>query len=217
MHAVGVVELRQRKMADVAGMNHKGGLFRHSPDLGDGLFEGAERVRIGRQMEADMAIADLQKGESAQRGRAFQRFVHTLLFAADATRTGHHFGAAKWKCSAREEPPWRTSDRKLAAQLVESHCRIAAEARSKPFSSEKSSSTSAKKVPFRNVMCSLTCSPLSHARTTTISASGRLCPCSAPQARRNVHAFAEQVSSAYHDVADVDPDAKANAAFWCLI
>src|ERR1700756_4979005 len=54
--AVGVVELRfQRKMADVAGMNHEGGLFRHGLDPGDGLFEGAEGVRIGRQMETDMA------------------------------------------------------------------------------------------------------------------------------------------------------------------
>jgi hypothetical protein len=65
------------------------------------------------------------------------------------------------------------------------------------------------------VMCSLTCSPLSHARTTTISASGRLCPCSAPQARRNVHAFAEQVPSADHHVPDVNTDAEAYAAIRC--
>ena len=63
--AVGVVELRfQRQMADVAGMDHEGRLVRQRIDLGDGLFERAERIRIGRLVEADMAVADLQEGEA---------------------------------------------------------------------------------------------------------------------------------------------------------
>jgi hypothetical protein len=63
--ALGVVELGGlRQMGDVAGVDHEGRLHRHRLDLVDRLLERAERVRIGRLVEADMAVADLQEGQA---------------------------------------------------------------------------------------------------------------------------------------------------------
>src|SRR6266851_5710636 len=63
--AVGVVELGGlRQMRDVAGMDHEGRLLRHRVDLVDGFFQRAKRVRIGRLVEADMAVADLQEAHA---------------------------------------------------------------------------------------------------------------------------------------------------------
>src|ERR1700722_17985166 len=71
-------------MADVAGMDHEGRLLRQCVDLGDGLFECAERIRIGRLVETDMAVADLQESETA-------RFLRDRL-AHDAERVRHAAG-----------------------------------------------------------------------------------------------------------------------------
>ena len=61
---VGIVELvRLREMGDVAGVDHEGGLRRHRFDLGDGFAQRAERVGVGRLVEADVAVADLKEGE----------------------------------------------------------------------------------------------------------------------------------------------------------
>src|SRR5262249_17904314 len=51
-------------MADVAGVDHEGRLLGQRIDLADGLFQRAERVGIGGLVEADMAVADLQEGET---------------------------------------------------------------------------------------------------------------------------------------------------------
>ena len=60
--AIGIVEfVRLGEMGDVAGMDHKGRLHRQRLDLADGFLERAERVGIGRLVEADMAVADLQE------------------------------------------------------------------------------------------------------------------------------------------------------------
>ena len=68
--AVGVVELGHlRQMADVAGVNHERRLYRHRLDPVDRLLQRAARVRIGRLVEADMAVADLQEGEAGGLGR----------------------------------------------------------------------------------------------------------------------------------------------------
>ena len=65
---VGVVELRcRRQMADVAGVDHEGGLGRQRIDLGDALLKRAERIGIRRlEVEADMAVADLQERQPAR-------------------------------------------------------------------------------------------------------------------------------------------------------
>ena len=64
--AVGVVEFGHlRQMADVAGMKHERRLCRHGVDLADRLFQRAARIGIGRLVETDMAIGDLQEGQSA--------------------------------------------------------------------------------------------------------------------------------------------------------
>src|ERR1700757_3143666 len=64
---IGVVELFVlRQVSDVAGMDDKGRLCRHRVDLGDRLLKGAERIGISRLVEADMTVADLQKGEVAR-------------------------------------------------------------------------------------------------------------------------------------------------------
>jgi hypothetical protein len=61
---VGIVELvRLREMGDVAGVDHERGLRRHRFDLGDGFAQRAERVGVGRLVEADVAVADLEEGE----------------------------------------------------------------------------------------------------------------------------------------------------------
>ena len=63
---IGIVELvRFGKMGDIAGMNHEGRLGRHRLHLGNGLAQRAERIRVSRLAEADMAVADLQEGEPA--------------------------------------------------------------------------------------------------------------------------------------------------------
>ena len=54
------------EVSDVAGMDHEGGLGRHGFDLGDGLAQRAERIRVGRLVEADMAVADLEEGEGGR-------------------------------------------------------------------------------------------------------------------------------------------------------
>jgi len=60
--AIGVVEFdRLRQMADVAGVDHEGRFDRHGVDPDDGFLQRAERVRIGRLVEADMTVADLQE------------------------------------------------------------------------------------------------------------------------------------------------------------
>ncbi len=67
--AFGVVEFgRLRQMADVAGVDHEGRLDRHRLDLADRLFKRAERIRVGRLVEADMAVADLQEGQAGRLG-----------------------------------------------------------------------------------------------------------------------------------------------------
>ena len=64
-----VVELvRLGEMGDVAGVNHEGGLVRQSADLADGLGQSGVRIGIGRLVEADVAVGNLDKGE-ARRGR----------------------------------------------------------------------------------------------------------------------------------------------------
>src|SRR5947209_14010687 len=64
---VGVVEfLLFGEMADVAGVNHEGWLLRQRLDLRDRLAQRRQCVRIGRLVEADMAVAYLQKREWIQ-------------------------------------------------------------------------------------------------------------------------------------------------------
>src|SRR5574338_1689985 len=46
------------EVSNVAGMDHEGGLGRHRFDLANGLAQRAERIWIGRLVEADMAVAD---------------------------------------------------------------------------------------------------------------------------------------------------------------
>src|SRR5581483_8818790 len=72
---VGVVELlRRRQVADVAGVDHERRLGRQRVHPGDGLFQRAERVRIGGLVEADMAVADLQERQPL--GFLGLRFAH---------------------------------------------------------------------------------------------------------------------------------------------
>src|SRR6516162_3250521 len=87
-------------MADVTRVNDKGRGCRHRVDLGDRLLEGAERVWIGGFVKADMAVADLQKGEAARlrfcgRGRAEQaeRTWHPAAYRPQhaGPRPGHAF------------------------------------------------------------------------------------------------------------------------------
>ncbi len=60
----GIVELgRGRQMGDVTRMKHEGRLAGERFDLGDGLLQRAERVRIRGLVEAHMAVGDLQEAE----------------------------------------------------------------------------------------------------------------------------------------------------------
>ena len=60
----GIVELLGlRQMGDVAGMEHERRLVGERLDLGDGLLQRAERVRIRGLVEADMAVGNLQERE----------------------------------------------------------------------------------------------------------------------------------------------------------
>ena len=73
----GIPLFRLRQMADVPGMNDKGGLGRHSLYFGNRLAKGGGRIRIGRQVESDVIVADLDKGQLAwgdfrRRGRAYK-------------------------------------------------------------------------------------------------------------------------------------------------
>src|SRR4029077_13796868 len=64
---VGVVELgRLREMRDIAGVNDERRLGRHCLHLTDRLAQRAQRIRIGRLVEADVAVAHLQEGESGR-------------------------------------------------------------------------------------------------------------------------------------------------------
>ena len=68
--AFGIVEFGDlRQMGDVAGVNHEGRLLRHRDDLVDAFFKRAECVGIGRLVEADVAVADLQEGQAGRLGR----------------------------------------------------------------------------------------------------------------------------------------------------
>src|SRR6476660_10356154 len=51
------------EMGDIAGMDHEGRVCLQFLDLPDGLAKRAKRIRIGRFIEADMAVADMRKGE----------------------------------------------------------------------------------------------------------------------------------------------------------
>ena len=62
---VGIVEfVWLGEMGDVAGMDHEGRAGLHRLHLANGFAERAERVRVGRFIEADMAVADLQESEA---------------------------------------------------------------------------------------------------------------------------------------------------------
>src|ERR1700722_12370024 len=65
-------------------MDHEAGLLRQRDDAADRFLERAERIRIGRLVEADMAVADLQEGEAL--GLLRRRLAH------DAQRTRHAAG-----------------------------------------------------------------------------------------------------------------------------
>jgi hypothetical protein len=62
---VGVVELLvARQLGDVAGVDDEVRLDRQGQDLAHGLAEGGLRVGVGRLVEADVAVADLQEREA---------------------------------------------------------------------------------------------------------------------------------------------------------
>ena len=64
---VGVVEfLGPREVRDVPGMQHECRLLRQRNNLGNRLIESCQRVRIGRCLESDVAVGDLQECESAR-------------------------------------------------------------------------------------------------------------------------------------------------------
>src|SRR4029077_12668846 len=63
---ISVVEfVRLGQMGDIARVDHEGRACLHYQllDLANGFAQRAERVRVGRFVEADMAVADLQEGE----------------------------------------------------------------------------------------------------------------------------------------------------------
>jgi hypothetical protein len=65
--AIGIVELGQPgEMRDVAGVNEEGRLHRRCLDLVDRFLKRADGVGIGRLVEADMAVADLQERQPAR-------------------------------------------------------------------------------------------------------------------------------------------------------
>src|SRR3954467_11651860 len=65
---LGVVELLLlREMADVAGVDHKGRLGGHGLDLGYCLPQRRKRIRVGRLIETDVTVADLQEREGVAR------------------------------------------------------------------------------------------------------------------------------------------------------
>src|SRR5262249_14422535 len=54
------------EMRDIARVDHKGWTKLHRLNLADGFAKRAKRVWIGRFVEADMAIADLQKAKTGR-------------------------------------------------------------------------------------------------------------------------------------------------------
>src|SRR5258705_12160517 len=64
---ISIVEfLGLRQVSYVARMNNEGGLLRQSTYFGDGFFQRSERVWVWRLFEADVAVGDLQEGESTR-------------------------------------------------------------------------------------------------------------------------------------------------------
>src|SRR3984893_14157094 len=97
--AVGVVKFgRLGEMGDIAGVNDEGWLDRKRIDLVQRFLERADRVRVRRLVESDMAVADLQEGQPARcDGLCFADNAHRARDAAgdgpqDAgTGPGHAF------------------------------------------------------------------------------------------------------------------------------
>ena len=79
-------------MRDVAGVDHERWLGRHRLDLVDGLFQRADRIRIGRFVEADMAVADLQERHAGM-VRGLRR-PHQPHRARHAARNGPEYARA---------------------------------------------------------------------------------------------------------------------------
>ena len=90
---VGVIKLRfERQVADVAGMDHESGFLRQRDDLAHGLLKRAERVGIGRLVEADMAVADLQECQAL--GFLRLRLAHDAQRVRDAAGNGPKHASA---------------------------------------------------------------------------------------------------------------------------
>src|SRR5258708_15777475 len=65
---ISIVEfLGLRQVSYVARMDHECWVLRQSIHFGDGFFQRRERVRVWRLFEADVAVGDLQEGESTRR------------------------------------------------------------------------------------------------------------------------------------------------------
>jgi hypothetical protein len=63
-HLLGIVELIvPRELRDIAGMDDEVGLDRQRLHLRDRFEEGCARIGIGRLVEADVAVAQLDEGE----------------------------------------------------------------------------------------------------------------------------------------------------------
>jgi hypothetical protein len=63
-HLGGIVEfLVLRQVGDVASVDQEGRLGLQALHLGDRILEGGERIRVGGQVEADVAVGKLQKGQ----------------------------------------------------------------------------------------------------------------------------------------------------------
>src|SRR6185437_7825000 len=82
-----------RQMADVAGMNHEGGLVRQRFDAADALLQRADGIRIRRlEVEADMAVADLHEAQPVSFRR--ERLVDEARGARNPPGNGpQHAGA----------------------------------------------------------------------------------------------------------------------------
>ena len=94
-HLLGIVEFRRaRKMGDVAGVDHEARSRRQRADLVDRLLQRAEGVRIGRLVEANMTVADLQEGEGGgARLRGFCIAEQIERFRHAARNSPEHAGA----------------------------------------------------------------------------------------------------------------------------
>src|SRR5690349_14023758 len=82
---IGIVEfLVLGQVADIARVDHEAGLHRQQLDPVDRLAECRERIRIGRLVETDMAVADLKEGERCGHGFRGKRLAeaHGLWKAA---------------------------------------------------------------------------------------------------------------------------------------